>query len=826
MKCWHCGTLANSDACRSCRRPVPSLEQLSRLASRYELHEYLGRGGMGEVYRAVDLRDGTVMAVKTVLPARATPEYVERLRREAVMARMVTHQNVCRIHDYETEGELNFITMEFVPGTTLKACLEQGALPFKEALAAVRGIARGLAVIHRRGIVHRDLKTSNVMRDLDGVVRVMDFGLARIYSRDQPPLTETNAILGSVHYMSPEQIRGEALDARSDIYALGVIAFELFTGVLPFTAETPVAVMQQHLTGALPLDERVPRSVRPVLERTLAKPREKRYASSAELLRALDHVRADGETTTVVVPTPLRRPPRKTEAEPFGNPDGSRADLDDVLEGFVAFGERAVWGGLASRPEDLSARVIVGRKGSGKTVYLRRLHAHVASDASLFSDDIHQRPPSTDTVVKFCQMIPAATLVTNWTDVWHKALLVSLASYLQRPPLLATLSSECARALERDFARLLPKLGAPVSAYSQATQIITLHGSLNALGRYLADPRWDALEHTLAQALHGCPPLCFFYDAVDEEFERAPMYWLPCQQGLFYAVMNLLRDARFGGRLHVFVSLRDLVLAAVLQSEHRGRYESEPHIRTLNWNRKAISYLLAAKLQRLDRDHLLLDGEPSLRTWLGQDSIVNKARGLSEPIEQYLLRHTRLLPRDLVLLGNDLCAAIARQRVGAPDATCFDDTIRAVVARRARKFGDEQLAVCANHVSSNMIPAGAARLDYAHVYTADKAYVKGIADELKRLIDGVGRERFSHEELRAAQAMALDAFGEQSHVFSVLWQNGLLGYMERQRDGSEARVFYSEELMDYFALPERREYVFHPCLIDAVGIKSIGQSVL
>jgi hypothetical protein len=662
------------------------------------------------------------------------------------------------------------------------------------------------------------------MLDADGVVKVMDFGLARLFSPGQPSLTETNAILGSVHYMSPEQIRAEPLDARSDIYALGVIAFELFTGVLPFSAETPLGVMQQHLSSAPPIDGRLPRALQPVLQCALAKQRAQRYASAAELLRALDHVRADGDSTTVVLPQRPRRTARQTEAQPFGNPDGSRADLDDVLEGFVAFGERAVWGDLASRPDDLSARVIVGRKGSGKTVYLRRLHAHVAGDPALFSVAIHQRPPSTDSIVRLCQMLPAATLVTTWTDVWHKALLVSVASHLPRAPLAACLPAGCAQALERDYARLLPKL-TPLSAYSQVTQIISQHGSPGALARYLADPRWDALEHTLAQALPGCPPLCFFYDAVDEEFERAPMYWLPCQQGLFYAVMNLLRDARFGGRLHLFISLRDLVLAAVLQSEHRGRYESEPHIRTLNWNRKAISYLLAAKLQRLGSEHLLLDdGQPSLRTWLGQDAILNKARGVHEPLDQYLLRHTLLLPRDVVVLGNDLCAAVARQRAGAPDAGSFDDTIRAVVSKRARKVGDEQLTVCANHISSNSIPAGAARLDYAHVYTADKAYVKGVVDDLKRLIASIGRERFGADELHAAQVLAAETLGEQSHVFNVLWQNGLLGYMEKRAD-SESRVFYSEELMDYFTLPERREYVFHPCLIDAVGIRSIGRSV-
>lgn len=515
------------------------------------------------------------------------------------------------------------------------------------------------------------------------------------------------------------------------------------------------------------------------------------------------------------------------EFAPFGNPDGSRADIDDVLRGFVVFGGSSMWGGLATREDDLSARVIVGRKGSGKTVYLRRLQAFASSQSSLYADQLQQGLPTTETVIRFCQWFPEGLLTEKWMQLWRIAVLRSIASHLFYSPQLSNSVSRDDRQLLERLPQAAPQhVSTPMSVYSQVSDIINRCRDTRAITDYLNNACWDNIENTIADIIRRCPPICFYIDAVDEEFGHAPMYWQRCQKGLFYQVMRFLRDSKLGGRLHIIICIRDIVLSAVLRSENSTRYREEPHIRFMNWNRKSIMYFLERKLAMLEDQYFIGDVKKgkTLETWLGTTTIRN-GREKEEPIGKYLLRHTRLLPRDVVIIGNLMCKQVARAK--AAGKTRLDRaTIRGVVSQAAKIFASEQLTICGNHIASDQTPQGAADQKYSEYFTSTQEYIRGTVDELKMIIRSVDKERFSREELQAGLELCAGQFGLGTDAMSVLWQNGLLGYVEKN-GRRETVQFYDEDSIGEFHVPvDKAGYVFHSCLLHGVGIKFVGSNAV
>jgi len=211
------------------------------LGSRYEILELLGEGGMGAVYKAADREVDRIVALKVIRPEMASnPEILARFKQELLLSSQVTHRNVIRIYDLGEAQGVKFITMEFLEGENLYQILKQRQkLEVAEAVDIMEQVASGLAAAHSAGIIHRDLKPGNIMRDKNGRVVVMDFGLARTFSGDG--MTRTGAMLGTIEYMSPEQAQGEDVKASSDIFTVGLILYELLAGVTPFYAESAIA---------------------------------------------------------------------------------------------------------------------------------------------------------------------------------------------------------------------------------------------------------------------------------------------------------------------------------------------------------------------------------------------------------------------------------------------------------------------------------------------------------------------------------------------------------------------------------------------------------
>jgi hypothetical protein len=499
---------------------------------------------------------------------------------------------------------------------------------------------------------------------------------------------------------------------------------------------------------------------------------------------------------------------------PFGNPDGSRADIEDVISEFVDF--NPAYGHLATRANDSMVRVIVGKLGAGKTVYLRRLQDFQAHQDSVYADVPDQSLPKTEVVVKACQWFSDSVLVEKWMQIWERAIMRSLASHLlRRPELRQQLREEQAEEIEKSYARLLDDSRRPRSIYSQVRDIINQRQTGYQLSTYLDDPLWDDLEDLLGEAIGQCKPIYFYLDAVDEEFGHAPMYWLKCQEGLFYQVMRLLRDHRLGGRLHVVVCIRDIVMSSVYRSEHAPRYYNEPHIRVLTWDRDSLLYLLGQKLQRLPPSLLMrraASGPPTIGDWLGVDGQWPGTDG-EEAIEDYLLSHTRLIPRDIISLGNELSEEVLRQKHTGHESLP-PAALAAVVQRCAKRFGDSQLAQCANQISSDLMPENAALHNYSELFTSTQAYISGVQEDVRSFVRMIGVDRFPRADLEALQEVADLHFEKTTDLASVLWQNGLLGYV----DEIGRRRFYSMgDVEEFHFPPDVGTYVLHPCLVHAVG---------
>jgi eukaryotic-like serine/threonine-protein kinase len=295
------------------------------LGERYEIGGVLGRGGMAEVHRGRDLRLGREVAVKVLRSDLARdPSFQVRFRREAQAAASLNHPAIVAVYDTgedrSASGATPYIVMEYVEGQTLRDVLRgEGVLTPERAMSLSADICGALDFSHRNGIVHRDVKPGNVMITPQGSVKVMDFGIARAVSDSAATMTSTAAVIGTAQYLSPEQARGEGVDARSDVYSVGCLLYELVTGAPPFTGDSPVAVAYQHVRE----DPRLPSSINPaippeldaILLKAMSKNPANRYQSAADmrndLLRALAGQRVeatpvmnDAEKTTILGAAP------------------------------------------------------------------------------------------------------------------------------------------------------------------------------------------------------------------------------------------------------------------------------------------------------------------------------------------------------------------------------------------------------------------------------------------------------------------------------------------------------------------------------------------
>ncbi len=297
------------------------------LNGRYELHRRVGRGGMAEVYLARDRLLDRLVAIKILFPEFATdPSFVARFRREAQAAANLNHPNIVGVYDWGKERGTYYIVMEYVDGQTVSEILRnEGPIEPKRAAGIAADVAAALGFAHRKGVVHRDVKPGNVLITKSGEVKVADFGIARaMTASSEENLTQTGSVMGTATYFSPEQAQGKPVDARSDLYSLGVVLYEMASGKPPFSADSPVAIAYKHVQEPIPsLAEKVP-GIPPDYEaitlRALSKDVEDRYPDGAAMRADLLRFR-EGKPIAAVnaVPTGPARPPTPP-TPPAGTP--------------------------------------------------------------------------------------------------------------------------------------------------------------------------------------------------------------------------------------------------------------------------------------------------------------------------------------------------------------------------------------------------------------------------------------------------------------------------------------------------------------------------
>lgn len=398
------------------------------IAERYELIDLLGQGGMADVYLARDTILNRTIAIKILRTSLAKdPVYIARFQREASAAAALSHKNIVEIYDVGEDNDQYYIVMEYVPGTTLKdLILRRGALHVMEAIDIMKQVLSGTARAHQMGIIHRDLKPQNILVTDSGVAKIADFGIASIQSLNQ--FTQTDVIMGSLHYLAPELARGEKATIQSDIYALGIVFYELLRGEVPFNGESPVNIalkhMQEDLPSLLEFNPTIPQSVENIIIKATAKNLNDRYKNAIDMLNDLQTCLSrideeklvfehdDPDPTIVVNPRKIFENDSEDNAEKYG---------DEVVNTNKGVSKK-------KKAKKISPKIIIGAV-AGVIVILGLLIYFIfftnSSKANVMPDLVGMTQESAQELLNEYEVTIDKTVYTELSDEYDEGMIVS-----------------------------------------------------------------------------------------------------------------------------------------------------------------------------------------------------------------------------------------------------------------------------------------------------------------------------------------------------------------------------------------------------------------
>jgi hypothetical protein len=497
---------------------------------------------------------------------------------------------------------------------------------------------------------------------------------------------------------------------------------------------------------------------------------------------------------------------------PFGAADGSA----QVKEGFVRFsGGR--WGDLEFSDRSFRSRVFVGRRGSGKSRYLREYERAADKDFLVF----RQKIPAvslTHLAAMHREIQREAERESFWVGLWRAAIYLSLGTFIlndRRADRSDFSESEIDR-LQDILAHYLDDSYTPLTVITCLNKLLSRTDcNRKKLVDLCNDSVWESLQYLVEKSTETTKPLALFIDSLDENFRRAPTESAECQLGLLLYIGQSLADPNQSNRVHLFITVRDVVISQFQMLEHGERYTDDVHWKILDWTKDAARYFFERKIEMLPRNLLRTPTASDLfERWLGVRLIENSPRGGREEVGEFLLRHTRFLPREIVELGNALCNALSAREF---DTATVGEDIWSIVIRQSRRVGDRALEVLFDHFIAR---AG-------EVFSDDKAekrYRNHLKAGFRMFIQELGNDVFDEDTLhRAQEAFSLRVGDEmESDVLSsLLWQHGLLGYIHRDEAVDATReiwLYYHAaggvEGSTAFILPSAERYRLHACLVD------------